>query len=65
MIDIIAGVAILCAGGAGLWYVMPHKGQVHWHTEVPILDSVIPVMIVAAFGVSVAMIVAGVAGMVT
>lgn len=62
MISIIAGVVVLCAGGVGLWYFMPHNGQLHWHTKVPILDSVIPVMIVAAFGVAVAIIISGVAG---
>lgn len=46
-----------------LWYFMPNNGQPHWHTEVPVLDSVVSVMIVAAFGVAVAIIISGVAGM--
>ena len=65
MISIISGVVILCAGGVGLWYFKPHHGQVHWHTKVPILDSVIPVIIVAAFAVAVSIIIAGIAGMST
>ena len=63
MISIVTGVCFLAAGVVGLWYFIPHKGQLHWHTQVPILDSVIPVMIVAAFAVAVSTIIAGVAGM--
>jgi hypothetical protein len=62
MINIISGVVLLCAGGVALWYFKPHSGQLHWHTRVPILDSVIPVLIVAAFAVAVSIIVAGLAG---
>jgi hypothetical protein len=64
MISAIVGVVVFCAGGTGLWYFIPRNGQSHPHTEVPVLDSVIPIMIVAAFAVAVAMIVAGVAGVV-
>lgn len=63
MISIISGGGIVAAGGVGLWYFMPHNGQLHWHTKVPGPDSIIPVMIVAAFGAGVALIISGVAGM--
>ena len=63
MISIITGVVIFCVSWVGIWYFKPHKGQNHWHTKVPILDSVIPVILVAGFAVAVSIIVAGVAGM--
>ncbi len=62
MIDIVIGIVILGAGCMGLWYFKPRNGKLHPHTNIPVLDSVVPVSIVAAFGVAVAMIVAGVAG---
>ena len=61
MTSIIWGVALLVAGCAGVWYFKPHNGQLHWHTKVPLLDSMIPIMIMGAFAVAVAEIVAGIA----
>ena len=63
MIDLIAGVVVLGAGGAGLWYFMPSKGQVHPLAVMPLLDSLIPVGIVASLGVGFSMIVAAIANM--
>ena len=63
MISIISGVVLITAGGAGLWYFKPHNGKNHWHTAVPVLDSMIPITIVGAFAVAVAIIVSGVAGL--
>jgi hypothetical protein len=64
MISAIVGFVVFCAGASGLWYFMPRDGQPHPHTQVPVLDSVIPILIVGAFAVAVAMIVAGVASIV-
>ena len=59
MLDVISGVAVFGAGSAGLWYFMPRKGKVHPLTKRPILDSMIPIGIVTAFAIGVAMFVAG------
>lgn len=63
MLDILSGIVLLVAGFAGIWYFKPHNGQPHWHTNVPVLDSFVPIMIVGAFAVAIAIIVAGVAGL--
>ena len=62
MIDVVSGIVIFVIGCFGLWYFKPRNGVLHPHTKIPVLDSVVPVAIVAAFGVGVSMIVAGVAG---
>jgi hypothetical protein len=61
MLSILSGLVLLGSGFAGIWYFKPNNGEPHWHTKVPVLDSVIPIMIVGAFAVAVAIIVAGVA----
>jgi hypothetical protein len=61
MLSILSGLVLLGSGFAGIWYFKPNNGVPHWHTKVPVLDSVIPIMIVGAFAVAVAIIVAGVA----
>ena len=63
MNNIILGIVFFAAAGVGLWWFMPHHGQLHWHTKVPLLDSVIPVMIVSALAVAVSTIIAGLAQM--
>ena len=63
MTSIISGIIILCACGVGIWYFKPHNGQVHWHTKVPVLNSMIPVILVAGLAVAVSIIIAGIAGM--
>ena len=65
MISIISGVILLAAGGAGIWYFKPHNGKVHWHAEVPVLDSMIPIAIVGLLAIAVAMTVSGVSGLLT
>jgi len=60
MISILSGVVVFGAGGAGLWYFMPNQGVAHPHTKIPVLDSFIPIMIVSAFAIGLALIVAGV-----
>ena len=62
MIALISGVIVTGAGGAGLWYFMPHHGKVNRYANMPFLDSMIPIGIVSALAVGVAMIVAGAMG---
>ncbi len=62
MLSIISGAIVAGGGGGGLWYFMPNKGQPHRLTVIPLLDSLIPIAIVTALAIGVALIVAGVAG---
>lgn len=59
MFSIISGAIVFGGGGAGLWYFMPHHGKSHPLTKAPLLDSLIPIAIVTALAIGVAMIVAG------
>jgi hypothetical protein len=61
MISIMSGILFAGAGGTGLWYLMPRNGQVHRLARQPLLDSLLPILIVSAFAIGVALIVAGVA----
>jgi hypothetical protein len=60
MYSIISGLVVSGAGGAGLWILMPRNGQPHRLARTPMLDSLLPIAIVAALAVGVALIVAGV-----
>lgn len=62
MLSILSGVIIFGAGATGLWYIMPRNGQIHRLAKAPLLDSLIPIALVTAFGIGTALIVAGVAG---
>jgi hypothetical protein len=59
MLSIISGAIVAGGGGVGLWYFMPSNGQTHPLATKPLLDSVIPIAIVAALAIGAAMIVAG------
>ncbi len=59
MLSIISGIVVAGGGGAGLWYMMPRGGVIHPLAKKPLLDSLIPIAIVAALAVGVALIVAG------
>ncbi|MGH6725241.1 MAG: hypothetical protein ACREB8_01685 [Pseudolabrys sp.] len=60
MISVISGLIVAGGGGAGLWYLMPRNGEPHRLARAPLLDSLLPISIVAALAVGVAMIVAGI-----
>jgi hypothetical protein len=59
MLSIISGLVVSGAGGAGLWMLMPRNGQPHRLARTPMLDSLVPVVIVSALAIGVALIVAG------
>jgi hypothetical protein len=59
MMSIISGVVILGAGGGGLWLMIPRNGVPHPLAKVPFLDSLIPITIVAALAVGVALVING------
>lgn len=60
MFSIISGLIVAGGGGAGLWYFMPSNGEVHPLAKKPLLDSLIPIAIVTALAIGVAMIIAGI-----
>lgn len=59
MISILSGIVVTGAGGASLWYFMPHNGVIHPLVRKPLIDSLIPIGIVSALAIGVALIVAG------
>ena len=59
MISLLSGILVTGAGGASLWYFMPHGGVVHPLARKPLVDSLIPIAIVSALAVGIALIVAG------
>jgi hypothetical protein len=61
MLSIVSGAVVFGAGGAGLWYFMPRGGTTHPLATVPLLDSIIPICIVALIGIGVALVVSGAA----
>lgn len=60
MISILSGIVMTGAGGASLWYFMPRNGVIHPLARKTLLDSIIPIGIVTALAVGVALMVAGV-----
>jgi hypothetical protein len=60
MLSIISGIAVFGGGGAGLWYFRPTNGKPHRLTVTPLLDSLIPIAIVTAFAIGIALIVSGI-----
>jgi hypothetical protein len=62
MIAFLSGLVVTGAGGAGLWYFKPRDGQVNALVLKPVLDFVIPIGIVTALAVGVALIVDGLVG---
>lgn len=59
MISLISGLVITGAGGVSLWYFMPHNGKIHPLARKPFVDSLIPIGIVSALGIGIALIVSG------
>jgi len=59
MLSILAGVIVAAGGGAGLWYFLPNNGVVHPLATKPLLDSMIPITIVCALVIGVALIISG------
>jgi hypothetical protein len=62
MISVISGVVVMGAGAAGLWFAMPKDGQPQPFAKAPVLEWLIPTMIVAALAIGVALVVSGVVG---
>jgi hypothetical protein len=60
MLSILSGAVMAGGGGASLWYLRPRNGQVHPLAARPLLDTLIPIAIVSAVAIGVALMVAGV-----
>ena len=56
----MSGIVVSGVGGASLWYLMPNNGVPHRLARAPLLDSFIPIGIVSALAICIALIVAGV-----
>lgn len=59
MLSVLSGLIVTGAGGASLWYFMPRGGVIHPLARKPLVDSMIPIGIVSALAIGVALIVAG------
>ena len=59
MISIISGVVVAGAGIGGLWYCKPRNGQIQWFAKAPVLDWLIPTVIVSALAIGLALVVSG------
>jgi hypothetical protein len=59
MVSILSGIGLVAVGGASLWYMMPTNGRTHPLAKLPILDSMIPVAIISALTIGLALIISG------
>jgi hypothetical protein len=60
MLSVLSGIVVSGAGGAALWYIKPRNGVVHPLATRPGLDFIIPIAIVSAFVLGIALIVTGI-----
>jgi hypothetical protein len=60
MLYFLSGVVVTGAGAGGLWYCRPRNGQINPLAMKPGLDFVIPIGIVSAIAIGLALIVSGV-----
>jgi hypothetical protein len=59
MVSILSGIGLVAVGGTSLWYLMPTNGQTHPLAKLPLLDSMIPVAIISALTIGLALIISG------
>jgi hypothetical protein len=62
MISVLSGIVVTGAGIGGIWYCKPQDGRIQWFIEAPVLDWLIPTVIVSALATGVALVVAGAVG---
>jgi hypothetical protein len=60
MLYFLSGVLVTSGGAAGLWYCRPRNGQVNPLAVKPGLEFLIPIGIVTALALGIALIVSGV-----
>jgi hypothetical protein len=59
MLSVLSGLVVAGAGGAGFWYLKPRDGRVNPLTVMPVLDWLLPTLLVGAVVSGVSLIVAG------
>jgi hypothetical protein len=59
MYSILSGLILAGAGATGLWYAMPRNGVVRAFARRPFLDSLVPIAIMSALAIGIALIVSG------
>ena len=59
MLSIVSGIIVIGGGAAGLWCMLPRDGVTHPLAKKPLLDSLIPIAIVSALAIGVALIISG------
>jgi hypothetical protein len=57
MIFALIGIVVTGAGASALWYFLPTNGTVHPLARAPFLDSLIPIGILSALAIGIAMFV--------
>jgi hypothetical protein len=62
MLSVLSGIAVTGAGIAGFWYARPRGGKVQWYVEAPILDWMIPILLVGAIAVGLGLMASGFGG---
>jgi hypothetical protein len=63
MLSFLAGLIVTGAGVAGIWYCKPQDGKVRWFVLAPVLEWAIPIGLVSALALGVALLVDGVTRM--
>lgn len=59
MLSVLSGLVVAGAGSAGFWYLRPRNGHTHPLTVMPVLDWMLPTLLVGALVFGVAMIISG------
>jgi hypothetical protein len=62
MLSFVSGLIVASGGVAGLLYMRPRNGVVHPLARKPVLDWLIPISIISAFALSVALIISALVG---
>jgi hypothetical protein len=61
MLSVLSGLAVTGGAGAAVWYLKPRNGQVHPLAVAPVLEWLIPIAIVSALSLGIALVVSGAA----
>jgi uncharacterized membrane protein YedE/YeeE len=59
MLSVLSGVVVAGAGSAGFWYLRPQNGHVHPLTVMPVLDWLLPTLLVGVLLFGISLIVSG------
>ncbi len=60
MFSVISGVIVTGAGVGGLWYCRPRDGHINPLVAKNVFDWLIPILIVTALAIGIALVVSGV-----